>query len=126
MKQRFFKCELCGNVIAFVEDKGTPLSCCGQHMTELIPGAVEAAVEKHVPVVSVEGNKVTVTVSTVEHPMTEGHYIQWISLETKQGNQRKMLTPQDKPVAEFMLCDEDEVVAAYAYCNLHGLWKSAE
>lgn len=124
MKQRFFKCQHCGNIVAFVEDKGTPLTCCGSHMTELVPGAVEAAVEKHVPVVAVEGNKVTVTVSSVAHPMTEEHYIQWVSLETKQGNQRKSLAPTDQPVAEFMLCEGDEVVTAYAYCNLHGLWKS--
>jgi len=124
MKQRFLKCELCGNVIAFVEDKGTSIVCCGQKMTELVPGAVEAAVEKHVPVITIDRNKVTVTISTVEHPMTEEHYIQWVSVETKQGNQRKLLTPSDKPVVEFCLCDGDEVVAAYAYCNLHGLWKS--
>ena len=73
---------------------------------------------------AVDGCKVTVTISTVEHPMTQEHYIQWVSLETKKGNQRKLLTPSDKPVVEFCLCDGDEVVAAYAYCNLHGLWKS--
>ena len=98
--------------------------CCGQKMTELVPNTTEAATEKHIPVCSVEGNKVTVTVSTVEHPMQEEHYIQWISLETKQGNQRKVLKPGDAPKAEFMICDGDEVITAYAYCNLHGLWKA--
>ncbi len=71
----------------------------------------------------VEGNHVTVTVSTAEHPMVEEHFIEWIALETRQGNQRKPLAPGQKPQAEFMICEGDEVVAAYAYCNLHGLWK---
>ncbi len=124
MQQKFYVCEHCGNIIAFVEDKGVPVMCCGQKMTELVPNTTEAATEKHIPVCSVEGNKVTVTVSTVEHPMQEEHYIQWISLETKQGNQRKVLKPGDVPKAEFMICDGDEVITAYAYCNLHGLWKA--
>lgn len=124
MKQKFFICEHCGNIIAMVEDKGVPIMCCGQKMNELIPGTTDAAVEKHVPVIHVDGDKITVSVGAVEHPMTDAHYIQWISLETKQGDQRKILTPQDKPHAEFALCDGDEVVAAYAYCNLHSLWKA--
>lgn len=124
MQQKFYVCEHCGNIIAFVEDKGVPVMCCGQKMTELVPNTTEAATEKHIPVCSVEGNKVTVTVSTVDHPMLDEHYIQWISLETKQGNQRKVLKPGDAPKAEFMICDGDEVVTAYAYCNLHGLWKA--
>ena len=124
MQQKFYVCEHCGNIIAFVEDKGVPVMCCGQKMTELVPNTTEAATEKHIPVCSVEGNKVTVTVSTVEHPMQDEHYIQWISLETKQGNQRKVLKPGDAPKAEFMICDGDEVITAYAYCNLHGLWKA--
>lgn len=124
MKQRFFVCEHCGNIIAFVRDNGVPVMCCGQKMTELIPGTTDAAQEKHVPVVTVDGNKVTVTVGEVEHPMLEEHNIGWISLETEQGNQRKELKAGDAPKAEFMLCDGDKVVAAYAYCNLHGLWRS--
>ena len=124
MEQRYFICEHCGNIIAMVKDKGVPIMCCGQKMTELIPGAVEAAVEKHLPVIAVDGNQVTITVSSVEHPMADVHYIEWISIETKQGNQRKGLNPGDEPKAEFMICDHDEVVAAYAYCNLHGLWKT--
>lgn len=126
MKQRFFKCEHCGNIIAFVKNKGVPVMCCGQKMTEILPNTVDAAVEKHVPVLAAEGNRVTVTVSSVAHPMLEEHYIEWISIETKEGNQRKELKPGTEPKAEFMVCDSDEVVAAYAYCNLHGLWKSEE
>lgn len=124
MKQRFFICEHCGNIIAMVKDKGVPVFCCGQKMTELVAGTVEASAEKHIPVYKVEGNKVHVTVGSVEHPMLEAHFIEWISLETKQGNQRKVLEPGQNPEACFAMCEGDEVVAVYAYCNLHGLWKA--
>ena len=121
---RFFRCEHCGNIIEMVNDSGVPVMCCGQKMTELIPGTVDAALEKHVPVYTVEGNKVMVTVGAVEHPMLPEHYIQWIAIETKQGSQRKALSPGEKPAACFTLCEGDELVAVYEYCNLHGLWKA--
>lgn len=123
MEQRFFKCEHCGNMIAMVKDMGVPVMCCGQKMTELIPGTVEASAEKHIPVYTVEGNKVLVTVGAIEHPMAEEHYIEWISIQTRQGNQRKQLKPGAEPRVCFSICDGDEVEAVYAYCNLHGLWK---
>jgi len=119
---KFFKCSHCGNIIVFMENKGVPVMCCGQKMDELVPGAVDAAAEKHVPVITVDGDKVTVTVGDVAHPMTEEHHIAWIVLETKNGFQRKDLDPTGAPKAEFALSG-DEAVAAYAYCNLHGLWK---
>ena len=121
---RFFRCEHCGNIIEMVNDTGVPVMCCGQKMTELIPGTVDAALEKHVPVYTVEGNKVMVTVGAVEHPMLPEHYIQWIAIETKQGSQRKPLSPGEKPAACFTLSEGDELVAVYEYCNLHGLWKA--
>ena len=123
MDQKFYICERCGNIIAMVKSSGAPVSCCGQKMTELVPGTSDGAQEKHVPVYTVEGNIVTVTVGAVEHPMLDAHYIEWISLQTKYGNQRKILKPGDAPKACFALCEGDEVVAAYAYCNLHSLWK---
>lgn len=124
MEQRFFVCEHCGNMVAMVKNSGVPIMCCGQKMTELIPGTVDAAREKHVPVYTVDGSTVHVSVGSVEHPMQDAHYIEWISLQTKQGNQRKELKPGMKPEACFALCEGDEVVAVYAYCNLHGLWKA--
>ena len=93
--------------------------------TELIPNTTDAAGEKHVPVIMVHGEEVTVKIGTAEHPSLEAHYIEWILLETKQGRQRKTLKPGEKPVAVFALTEGDEVVAAYEYCNLHGLWKAA-
>ena len=86
--------------------------------------ATDAAREKHVPVVTVEGNTVSVTVGSVEHPMTEEHYITWIYLETEKGGQRKALKPGEAPSATFTLID-DEPVGVYEYCNLHGLWYGA-
>lgn len=124
MEQKFFICETCGNIIAKVKDSGVPVMCCGQKMKEIIPGTTDASVEKHVPTYSVENNLVTVTVGSVEHPMLAEHYIEWVSLQTKSGNQRKVLKPGDKPVVCFAICDGDEVEAVYAYCNLHGLWKA--
>ena len=125
MKQKFFVCKHCGNIVAMIRDKGVPIYCCGEEMQELIPDTTDASGEKHIPVYEVEGNTVHVTVGSVEHPMLDAHYIEWILLETKQGRQRKTLRPGDKPVATFALVEGDDVVAAYEYCNLHGLWKSA-
>ena len=94
---KFYRCEHCGNVITHFVDSGVPVVCCGEPMKELTPNTTDAAVEKHVPVVKVEDNKVTVSVGSVEHPMTEAHYITLIVLETKNGTQFKQLTPSDKP-----------------------------
>ncbi|MFA7636357.1 MAG: desulfoferrodoxin family protein [Monoglobales bacterium] len=124
MEQRFFICKHCGNIIAIVKASGVPIVCCGENMTELIPGTVDASLEKHVPVYEVKDNKVYVTVGAVPHPMLEEHYIEWVSLQTKQGNQRKQLKPGDEPKVCFSLCEGDQVEAVYEYCNLHGLWKA--
>ncbi|MCI7138904.1 MAG: desulfoferrodoxin [Oscillospiraceae bacterium] len=124
MELKFFRCEHCGNIIEMVEDKGVPVVCCGQRMTELVAGTSDGAREKHVPVYEVKDNIVHVKVGEVAHPMIPEHYIEWIVLQTKNGVQRKELNPGDKPEACFALCDGDEVEAVYAYCNLHGLWKA--
>mgnify|MGYP003290106000 CR=1 FL=1 len=121
---KFYICEHCKNIIVKVKDSGVPVVCCGQKMTELVPGTSDGAFEKHVPVVTQEANKVTVQVGSVEHPMVDVHYIEWIILETTKGYHKVDLKPQDKPYAEFLLSNGEEVVCAYEYCNLHGLWKS--
>ena len=126
MEQKFLKCSHCGNIVGMVHDAGVPMMCCGQKMNELIAGTTEASLEKHIPVFTVENNKVLVKVGAVEHPMTEEHYIEWISLQTKYGNQRKALKPGDKPEICFSVCEGDEVEAVYAYCNLHSLWKATK
>ena len=124
MEQRYFICEHCGNIVTMVQDKGVPVFCCGQKMTPLVPGTVEAAHEKHIPVYTVEGNTVHVKVGSVDHPMLEEHFITWISLQTRQGSQIKYLKPGEAPAADFALTEGDAVEAVYAYCNLHGLWKA--
>lgn len=121
---KFYQCKHCGNIISHVFYSGVRVVCCGEEMQELVPGTVDASLEKHVPVYHVEGNVVTVKVGSVEHPMTEEHYIPWVALQTKQGNQRKELKPGAHPEVKFALLEGDEVVNVYAYCNLHGLWKA--
>jgi superoxide reductase len=120
---RFFKCELCGKIIGEIKGGSPQTICCGEPMKELVANTSDGATEKHVPVITVNGNQIEVVVGEVEHPMLPEHYIEWIALETKQGMQRKALNPGDAPKAVFAIADGDEVVAAYAYCNLHGLWK---
>lgn len=120
---RFFICKHCGNLVGMIHNSGVPIICCGEPMSELIPGSVDASLEKHVPVVTVEGNTVTVAIGSVAHPMTEEHYIQWVYLQTTAGGQRKCFSPGDAPTVTFALT-EGEPVAAFAYCNLHGLWKT--
>ena len=124
MDQKFYICETCGNIFAVVKNAGVPIMCCGKNMKEIIPGTTDAAVEKHVPVYKVDCNKVFVKIGEVEHPMLPEHYIEWVSLQTKLGNQRKALKPGDKPEVCFALCDDDEVESVYAYCNIHSLWKA--
>lgn len=121
---KLYICEHCGNIIEYVKDKGVPVMCCGQAMKELIPGTSDGAAEKHVPAISINGNEVTVQIGSVEHPMLPEHHIEWIVIETKKGCQKVKLNPGEKPVATFLLADGDELVAAYEYCNLHGLWKA--
>lgn len=124
MEMKFYICEHCGNIIMKVKDQGVPVMCCGQKMTEIIPGTTDAAVEKHVPDYKVEGNIVRVNVGFVDHPMLPEHYIEWVALRTKEGIQIKELKPGEKPAASFALSDGDEVEEVYAYCNLHSLWKA--
>ena len=121
---KLLKCPICGNVVEMVEDHGVPLMCCGKPMVEVKAGEVDAAVEKHVPVVKVEGDYLVATVGEVLHPMTPEHYIEWVAIETKFGNQRKQLLPNTRPEVSFALLEGDEVLNVYAYCNLHGLWRN--
>ena len=120
---RFYVCEHCGNIIGVIHNAGVPMMCCGQKMTLLEPGTVEASHEKHIPVVEKNGDIVKVTIGSVAHPMLEEHHISWVYLQTHRGGQRKCLPIGGEPTVSFALCDETPV-AAYAYCNLHGLWKT--
>ena len=120
---KFFKCNHCKNIIVMVEDKGVPIMCCGEKMQEMKANTADAATEKHVPVVAVNGKEVKVCVGEVTHPMQEEHHIAWVYLHTNQGGQLKYLDHTGAPEAVFALAEGEEAIAAYEYCNLHGLWK---
>ena len=120
--KKFFVCKHCGNMIGLLHDAGVPMMCCGEKMVELVPNTTDAAQEKHVPVATVEGNKVVVNVGSVDHPMLDEHWIQWVYLETDNGGHRKVLNPGEKPNVVFALTEDEKPLAVYEYCNLHGLW----
>lgn len=121
--QRFFICKHCGNLIGLVLNAGVPLVCCGEKMSEIVPNTTEASVEKHLPVANLEGNTLNVNIGSVPHPMEEGHHITFVYVETENGGQRKSLKVGDQPSVSFALIN-DKPIAVYAYCNLHGLWKT--
>lgn len=123
-RQKFCICEICGNIITYIEDTGVPVVCCGEEMTVLDANTSDGAHEKHVPVIKTEGNKVTVEVGSTIHPMIPQHHISWIYIQTSKGGQHKILDPVGEPVAVFLLDDDDVLEIAYEYCNLHGLWKA--
>jgi len=118
-----FICKHCGNMAELLNNSGVPMVCCGDDMTEIVPNTVEASTEKHLPAVEVSGDIVSVQVGSVPHPMESNHYISFIYLETKNGGQHLSLRAGDEPKAKFVLFG-DKPVAVYAYCNLHGLWKT--
>lgn len=122
VERKFFKCEICGNMVGLIQNGGGELVCCGQPMKLLEPNTVDAANEKHVPFVKREGNKLHVQVGEVEHPMLDEHYIQWIMVAQDDRTQRAYLKPGSKPVADFDV--HDGAVTVYEYCNLHGLWSA--
>ena len=119
---KFYICPHCGNVVEMIHDAGVNPVCCGQKMDELVPGSVEASHEKHIPAVDVDGGILAVKVGSVEHPMTEEHWIEWVELVSDKGIQRKYLNPGEPAKVRFLLNGE-KPLAVYAYCNLHGLWK---
>lgn len=109
---KFYRCKKCGKAVAVLGESGEDMFCRNAEIEELIPNTTDAAGEKHVPVITKDGSKVHVAVGAVEHPMLESHYITWIVLETKNGSQQVDLKPGMKPVADFVLAEGDEVVAA--------------
>jgi len=133
--QKFFICKHCGNLIGLMYNKGVPMVCCGEKMAELVPNTVEASAEKHLPFVTVAGNLnipgrpdlktvfINVAVGSVFHPMDEKHNIAFVYVETEFGGQRKCLKTGEEPIVSFAFV-EDKPIAVYAYCNLHGLWKT--
>lgn len=122
MKTKFYRCKHCGNMIGFIRNTGVPIFCCGEPMGEMPINSQEASGEKHLPVAQRDGDNIIIKVGEVVHPMSEEHFIDWIYLETIKGGQRKLCL--DSPSAVFALVPGDMPIAAYAYCNLHGLWRT--
>ena len=120
---KFYICPHCGNIVEMVNDAGVKPFCCGQKMQELVPGSVDASHEKHVPDVKVSEGAVEVNVGSVDHPMESVHYIEWVQLDTDKGSYRRFLQAGDAPQVSFRLSGEVPQTV-YAYCNLHGLWKT--
>ena len=118
------KCMSCGAIVKVLKDctcNNCGIKCCGEEMQILLPNSVDAAIEKHVPTYEKVEDEILVKVN---HVMEKEHFIEWIVVETKKGSQKVKLEADMEPKAEFILTEDDEFVAAYAYCNLHGLWKS--
>lgn len=124
MNLHFYFCDICGKIIVDLTDNGIPTECCGQAMEELVPNRTDGAVEKHVPVFSTRGNTVTVRIGSAPHPMIASHSIEWVGLRTSNSFLFRELHPGDLPEVIFTLESGDAAEAAYAYCNLHGLWYS--
>lgn len=122
-ENRFYICRKCKNTVGLIHAGDQPLSCCGEWMTHMPIRNEKEYEQKHTPRVCYKDDRVTVDVGTVMHPQTDSHGISWIYLETDRGGQRKQLMPGTRPYAEFALKDE-RPTAAYAFCNMHGLWKT--
>lgn len=120
-KLQIYKCEVCGNIVEMLHPGAGELVCCNQSMKHFAENTVDAAKEKHVPVIAVEENRIVVKVGSVEHPMEDKHYIEWIELVTDGRSFTRFLKPGDKPEATF--CKPDGAFTVREYCNLHGLWK---
>ena len=121
---KFYICPHCGNIVTMAKDAGVPVMCCGQKMQELVAGTVEASLEKHVPIYTIENGVINVMVGEIEHPMIPEHFIEFIAVETNKDLKMTRLTDLDNPEANFAILPDETVVAVYAYCNLHGLWKA--
>lgn len=120
--KEIYKCEICGNIADIVHASAGVLVCCGQPMTLQVENTVDAAKEKHVPVIENVKGGVLIKVGAVEHPMLESHYIEWIEVQTKNKIYRKHLNPGDIPQALFLI--NEEVISVREYCNIHGLWRA--
>ncbi len=121
---KFVVCEVCGNIAEKVYETGVPMMCCGKKMLEMVANTTEAATEKHLPLIDIKEKEVLVNVGEIEHPMGKEHLINWVTIQTTKGWKFHRFNDTDKPTVSFKL-DNESVISAYAYCNLHGLWKTS-
>lgn len=123
MQVKFYKCMHCGNIAIKVYNSGVDLVCCGEPMVELVADSQDAALEKHVPDVTIDGDRIDVNIGSIDHPMMDEHYIQFVCLVKDSGYEIHPLDPGDAPHTVFHLGEGEKAVSVYEYCNLHGLWK---
>lgn len=121
--QTFYKCNVCGNVMIKLTDSGLTPQCCGRDMEKMIPNEKDAIIEKHVPYVKCDGNKLNIQIGETLHPMSADHYIEWIFVKTSKSSYIRYLSPECEPTACFKICKDEKPVAVYEYCNIHGLWE---
>ena len=119
---RFYRCEVCGKIVAMVKNSGVPTVCCGQPMRQLAPSFQDGSRELHMPVYSVEQGYIAIMIGSRPHPMTDMHRIEWIAVETSLGCHCRLLTPGMLPEAVFGLVGGEKTIAVFAYCNVHGLY----
>lgn len=124
MKKKFLRCPICGNLVEVINDSNVRVMCCGKPMEELVANTTDGATEKHVPVVEINNELVTITVGETLHPMTEEHYIMWIHVFTNLREYHFNLNPSDNPQVKFSKDINEEIIEVNAYCNLHGLWST--
>lgn len=124
MKKKFLRCPICGNLVEVINDSNVRVMCCGKPMEELVANTTDGATEKHVPVVEINNELVTITVGETLHPMTEEHYIMWIHVFTNLKEYHFNLNPSDNPQVKFNKDINEEIIEVNAYCNLHGLWST--
>lgn len=124
MKKKFLRCPICGNLVEVINDSNVRVMCCGKPMEELVANTTDGATEKHVPVVEINNELVTITVGEILHPMTEEHYIMWIHVFTNLKEYHFNLNPSNNPQVKFSKDINEEIIEVNAYCNLHGLWST--
>ena len=121
---KFYKCNVCGQIVASVKDTGAPMTCCNEELKVIVPHTVDfEGNEKHIPIIKKGNGKVVISVGSIPHPSTEEHFIEWIAIVTNKGNQRKMLKPGDEPKVTFQVAKDEHLLDVYVYCNLHSLWR---
>ncbi len=120
MEIKFYVCKHCGNIVTYIKNSGIKVKCCGEEMQEIIPNTIDAAKEKHLPVIKNHDNMIEISVGEVIHPMTEEHLIDWIYIQTLNGGQIIYLNEQQQPIVKI---PKMQIVKVYSHCNLHGLWE---
>lgn len=121
---KIFKCNVCGNIVELVHEGGGELVCCGKPMEEKLSKTTEEGNEKHLPVTEIYENEIKIKVGSIEHPMTEAHYIEWIMIKYNNRKEVIKLSPNEKPFVTFKMEEDFNILEIYEYCNVHGLWKS--